>query len=50
MITHIRVSPLLHIHFLTPGFENFQIKPVVHSRIVVSARWGKTTDESCTIK
>lgn len=50
MITHIRMSPLLHTHFLTPGFENFQIKPVVHSRILVSARWGKTTDESCTIK
>nr|XP_046268523.1 doublecortin domain-containing protein 2 isoform X5 [Scatophagus argus] len=26
-----------------------QIRPVVHSRIVVSARWRKTTDESCTI-
>uniref|UniRef100_A0A8C4IC98 Si:dkey-25g12.4 n=1 Tax=Dicentrarchus labrax TaxID=13489 RepID=A0A8C4IC98_DICLA len=26
-----------------------QIRPVVHSRIVVSARWGRTTDESCTI-
>uniref|UniRef100_A0A8C4IDN9 Si:dkey-25g12.4 n=1 Tax=Dicentrarchus labrax TaxID=13489 RepID=A0A8C4IDN9_DICLA len=25
------------------------IRPVVHSRIVVSARWGRTTDESCTI-
>lgn len=29
---------------------NFQIRPVVHSRIVVSARWRRTTDESCTIK
>ncbi|AWP16438.1 putative doublecortin domain-containing protein 2C [Scophthalmus maximus] len=26
-----------------------QIQPVVHSRIVVSARWKRTTDESCTI-
>ncbi|KAI3367677.1 hypothetical protein L3Q82_026517 [Scortum barcoo] len=26
-----------------------QIRPVVHSRIVVSARWRRTTDESCTI-
>ncbi|XP_026161359.1 doublecortin domain-containing protein 2 [Mastacembelus armatus] len=26
-----------------------QIRPVVHSRIVVSARWKKTTDETCTI-
>ncbi|XP_039641199.1 doublecortin domain-containing protein 2 isoform X3 [Perca fluviatilis] len=26
-----------------------QIRPVVHSRIVVSARWKITTDESCTI-
>ncbi|KAM9341525.1 doublecortin domain-containing protein 2 [Symphorus nematophorus] len=26
-----------------------QIQPVAHSRIVVSARWWKTTDESCTI-
>ncbi|XP_054470542.1 doublecortin domain-containing protein 2 [Anoplopoma fimbria] len=26
-----------------------QIQPVVHSRIVVSARWGRTTNESCTI-
>uniref|UniRef100_A0A8D3CGX5 Doublecortin domain-containing protein n=1 Tax=Scophthalmus maximus TaxID=52904 RepID=A0A8D3CGX5_SCOMX len=25
------------------------IQPVVHSRIVVSARWKRTTDESCTI-
>ncbi|XP_059210034.1 doublecortin domain-containing protein 2 isoform X2 [Centropristis striata] len=25
------------------------IRPVVHSRIVTSSRWGKTTDESCTI-
>ncbi|XP_039994183.1 doublecortin domain-containing protein 2 isoform X2 [Xiphias gladius] len=26
-----------------------QIRPVVHSRIEVSARWRRTTDESCTI-
>ncbi|XP_029981818.1 doublecortin domain-containing protein 2 [Sphaeramia orbicularis] len=26
-----------------------QIRPVVHSRIVVSARWSRTNDESCTI-
>ncbi|XP_040917231.1 doublecortin domain-containing protein 2 [Toxotes jaculatrix] len=26
-----------------------QIRPVVHSRLVVSARWKRTTDESCTI-
>ncbi|XP_030574473.1 doublecortin domain-containing protein 2 isoform X2 [Archocentrus centrarchus] len=26
-----------------------QIQPVVHSRIVVSARWKRTADESCTI-
>ncbi|XP_068582548.1 doublecortin domain-containing protein 2 [Cebidichthys violaceus] len=26
-----------------------QIRPVVHSRIMVSARWGRTTHESCTI-
>ncbi|KAM9842939.1 doublecortin domain-containing protein 2 [Aulostomus maculatus] len=26
------------------------IPPVVHSRLVVSARWRKTIDESCTIK
>ncbi|XP_022606646.1 doublecortin domain-containing protein 2C [Seriola dumerili] len=26
-----------------------QIRPVVHSRIVASARWRRTTDESCTI-
>ncbi|XP_037603322.1 doublecortin domain-containing protein 2 isoform X2 [Sebastes umbrosus] len=26
-----------------------QIRPVVHSRIVVSARWRRTNDESCTI-
>uniref|UniRef100_A0A7N6F9T8 Doublecortin domain-containing protein n=1 Tax=Anabas testudineus TaxID=64144 RepID=A0A7N6F9T8_ANATE len=26
-----------------------QIRPVVHSRIVVSARWSRTADESCTI-
>ncbi|XP_034530189.1 doublecortin domain-containing protein 2 isoform X2 [Notolabrus celidotus] len=26
-----------------------QIRPVHHSRIVVSARWRKTADESCTI-
>ncbi|XP_075964617.1 doublecortin domain-containing protein 2C [Anarhichas minor] len=25
------------------------IRPVVHSRIIVSARWGRTTHESCTI-
>ncbi|XP_018539506.1 doublecortin domain-containing protein 2 isoform X2 [Lates calcarifer] len=29
--------------------KNHQIQPVVHSRIVVSARWSRTTDESCTI-
>ncbi|KAM6916848.1 doublecortin domain-containing protein 2C [Lycodopsis pacificus] len=26
-----------------------QIRPVVHSRIIASARWGRTTHESCTI-
>ncbi|XP_049918802.1 doublecortin domain-containing protein 2 isoform X1 [Epinephelus moara] len=26
-----------------------QIRPVVHSRILVSARWKRTVDESCTI-
>ncbi|XP_044023326.1 doublecortin domain-containing protein 2 isoform X2 [Siniperca chuatsi] len=26
-----------------------QIRPVVHSRIVASARWRRTTDETCTI-
>ncbi|XP_027130417.1 doublecortin domain-containing protein 2 isoform X3 [Larimichthys crocea] len=26
-----------------------QIQPVVHSKIIVSARWRRTTDESCTI-
>ncbi|XP_032356275.1 doublecortin domain-containing protein 2 isoform X4 [Etheostoma spectabile] len=29
--------------------KNEQIRPVVHSRIVVSARWKRITDESCTI-
>ncbi|XP_067336760.1 doublecortin domain-containing protein 2C [Channa argus] len=29
--------------------KNELIRPVVHSRIVVSARWRRTTDESCTI-
>ncbi|CAB1330661.1 unnamed protein product [Coregonus sp. 'balchen'] len=29
--------------------KNEQIRPVVHSRIVVSARWRKIINESCTI-
>ncbi|KAK2825997.1 hypothetical protein Q5P01_020211 [Channa striata] len=29
--------------------KNELIRPVVHSRILVSARWRRTTDESCTI-
>ncbi|XP_053191122.1 doublecortin domain-containing protein 2 [Scomber japonicus] len=32
-----------------PDKKKEQIRPVVHSRIVASARWGRTTDESCTI-
>ncbi|XP_042357259.1 LOW QUALITY PROTEIN: doublecortin domain-containing protein 2 [Plectropomus leopardus] len=32
-----------------PNKKKEQIQPVVHSRIVVSARWKKTADESCTI-
>jgi len=27
-----------------------QIQPVVHSRIIVPARWNRISNESCTIK
>uniref|UniRef100_A0A671YWZ0 Si:dkey-25g12.4 n=1 Tax=Sparus aurata TaxID=8175 RepID=A0A671YWZ0_SPAAU len=40
-LKHGDVYVALHIHF--------QIQPVVHSKIIVSARWRRAIDESCTI-